>query len=97
MICAWWKESVGKSDLHSILRPLTEIPTVADSTLVEVINKLETQQLPRITVLPAGAVVGCLTGATLCDQLRKVNMPLGRNQARQRRRQLSTRFAALVC
>ena len=46
--------------LQSILHPLTEIPTVAESlSLVEVINKLETQQLPRITVLsPAGAVAG---------------------------------------
>jgi Zn-dependent protease/predicted transcriptional regulator len=48
--------------LHTIARPLTEIPTVAESTsLVEVINKLENQQLPRITVLsPAGAVAGVI-------------------------------------
>lgn len=45
--------------LQSILHPLTEIPTVAESlSLVEVINKLD-QQLPRVTVLsPAGAVAG---------------------------------------
>jgi Zn-dependent protease/predicted transcriptional regulator len=48
--------------LHTIARPLTEIPTVAESTsLAEVINKLENQQLPRITVLsPAGAVAGVI-------------------------------------
>ncbi len=42
--------------LQSIVHPLTEIPSVTESTsLVEVINQLE--QLPRITVLsPAGAV-----------------------------------------
>jgi Zn-dependent protease len=48
--------------LQSIVHPLTEIPTVTESTsLVEVINQLETQQLPRITVLsPAGAVAGLI-------------------------------------
>jgi CBS domain-containing protein len=46
--------------LHNILHPLTEIPTVTESTsLVEVVNQLE--QLPRITVLsPAGAVAGLI-------------------------------------
>jgi len=48
--------------LQSIVHPLTEIPSVTESTsLVEVINQLETQQLPRITVLsPAGAVAGLI-------------------------------------
>jgi Zn-dependent protease len=46
--------------LQSIVHPLTEIPTVSESnSLAEVINKLENDQLPRITVLsPAGAVAG---------------------------------------
>ena len=46
--------------LHNILHPLTEIPTVTESTsLVEVVNQLE--QLPRITILsPAGAVAGLI-------------------------------------
>lgn len=64
--------------LHSILRPLTEIPTVTDSTpLVEVINKLETQQLPRITVLsPAGAVVGLIDRGDIVRSIgEKLNMP----------------------
>jgi len=48
--------------LQSIVHPLTEIPTVTEATsLVEVVNQLETQQLPRITVLsPAGAVAGLI-------------------------------------
>ena len=48
--------------LHSILRPLTEIPTVAETTpLVEVINQIESLQLRQVTVLsPAGAVAGLI-------------------------------------
>jgi len=48
--------------LQSIVHPLTEIPTVTESTsIAEVINKLENEQLPRITVLsPAGAVAGVI-------------------------------------
>lgn len=48
--------------LQTIVHPLTEIPTVAESTsFVEVINKLENEQLPRITVLsPAGSVSGMI-------------------------------------
>ncbi|BAY33844.1 peptidase M50 [Nostoc carneum NIES-2107] len=48
--------------LQSIVHPLTEIPTVAESTsLAELINKMETEKLPRITVLsPAGAVAGVI-------------------------------------
>ncbi|AFZ28771.1 peptidase M50 [Gloeocapsa sp. PCC 7428] len=46
--------------LHSIARPLTEIPTVTETTsFAEVINQMENQQLQQITVLsPAGAVAG---------------------------------------
>jgi Zn-dependent protease len=48
--------------LQSIVHPLTEIPTVIESaSLAEVINQLENEQLPRITVLsPAGAVAGVI-------------------------------------
>ncbi len=48
--------------VESIVRPLTEIPTVTESTnLAEVINKLEDEHLPYITVLsPAGAVAGVI-------------------------------------
>ncbi|MBD2346137.1 site-2 protease family protein [Anabaena subtropica] len=48
--------------LHSIAHPLTEIPTVAESTTIaDVINKLENEQLPLVTVLtPADAVAGVI-------------------------------------
>jgi Zn-dependent protease len=48
--------------LHSIAHPLTEIPSVTESTVIaQVIKKLENEQLPRITVLtPAGAVAGLI-------------------------------------
>ncbi|MBU7583879.1 MAG: site-2 protease family protein [Nostoc sp. TH1S01] len=48
--------------LQSIVHPLTEIPTITESTAIaEVINKLENEQLQRITVLsPAGAVAGVI-------------------------------------
>ena len=48
--------------LQSIVKPLTEIPHVLESTtLVEVINLMETKQLPRMTVLSsAGAVAGII-------------------------------------
>ncbi|PSM45913.1 site-2 protease family protein [Chroococcidiopsis sp. CCALA 051] len=48
--------------LHSIVHPLTEIPHVEEATsLVEVINQMESQQIPRLTVLsPAGAIAGTI-------------------------------------
>jgi CBS domain-containing protein len=63
--------------LQSIVHPLTEIPTVTESTsLVEVINQLETQQLPRITVLsPAGAVAGLIDRSDIVRTLgQKLNL-----------------------
>ena len=48
--------------VQSIVHPIAEIPHVTESTsLVEVINSMETQQLPWITVLsPAGAIAGII-------------------------------------
>ncbi|MBD2121977.1 site-2 protease family protein [Trichocoleus sp. FACHB-262] len=48
--------------LQAVLHPLTAIPAVQESTtLIEVINQMETQQLNRITVLsPAGTVAGVI-------------------------------------
>ncbi len=48
--------------VQSIVKPLTEIPHVVESTsLAEVINTMENEQLPWITVLsPAGAVAGII-------------------------------------
>lgn len=59
--------------LHNIVHPLTEIPTVDQSTsLVEVINQLEIQQLPRITVLsPAEAVAGVIDRGDIVMALAK--------------------------
>ncbi|YAF94318.1 MAG: site-2 protease family protein [Nodularia sp. CChRGM 3473] len=63
--------------LQSIVHPLTEIPTVAESVpLAEVINKLENEQLPRITVLsPAGAVAGVIDRGDIVRTLaQKLNL-----------------------
>jgi len=65
--------------VHSITHPLTETPTVAESTsIAEVINKLENEQLPRITVLsPAGAVAGVIDRGDIVRSLaQKLNLPV---------------------
>jgi Zn-dependent protease/CBS domain-containing protein len=65
--------------LQSIVHPLTEIATVTESTpLVEVINQLETDQLPRITVLsPAGAVAGLIDRGDIVRALaQKLNLKI---------------------
>ncbi|MCC5639530.1 site-2 protease family protein [Nostoc sp. CHAB 5844] len=64
--------------LQSIVHPLTEIPTVTESTsIAEVINKLENKQLPRITVLsPAGAVAGVIDRGDIVSAVaQKLNIP----------------------
>ncbi|QLE57884.1 site-2 protease family protein [Nostoc sp. TCL26-01] len=60
-----------KQTLHSIVHPLTEIPTVSESTsIAEVINQLENKQLPRMTVLtPAGAVGGVIDRGDIVKSL----------------------------
>lgn len=63
--------------LHSIVHPLTEIPSVTESTsLVKVINKLENEQLSLITVLsPAGAVAGVIDRGDIVQALvQKLNL-----------------------
>ncbi|MEH2068728.1 MAG: site-2 protease family protein [Nostoc sp.] len=63
--------------VHNIARPLTEIPHVAESTsLAEVINKLENQHLPWITVLsPAGTVAGVIDRGDIVSALaQKLNL-----------------------
>lgn len=65
--------------LQSIVHPLTEIPTVTESTsLVEVINQIETQHNHRITVLsPAGAVAGLIDRGDIVRALaKKLNLPI---------------------
>ncbi len=57
--------------VQSIVHPIAEIPHVTESTsLVEVINSMETQQLPWITVLsPAGAVAGIIDRGDIVQSL----------------------------
>ncbi len=63
--------------VQSLVRPLMQIPTVRQSTpLIEVINLLETQKLPRITVLsPADAIAGIIDrGDTVRALAQKLNL-----------------------
>ncbi|MDJ0618684.1 MAG: site-2 protease family protein [Calothrix sp. MO_192.B10] len=57
--------------LQTIVHPLTEIPTVAESTdLADVINQLEAENLPLVTVLtPAGAVAGIIDKGDIVQAL----------------------------
>ncbi|MDB9445604.1 site-2 protease family protein [Anabaena sp. CS-542/02] len=65
--------------LQTIVHPLTKIPSVAESTsFAEVINKLENEHLPRITVLsPAGTVAGVIDRGDIVRELaQKLNLRL---------------------
>ncbi|MDB9538880.1 site-2 protease family protein [Anabaenopsis tanganyikae CS-531] len=65
--------------LQTIVHPLAEIPCVAESTsFAEVINKLENEHLPRITVLsPAGTVAGVIDRGDIVRELaQKLNLRL---------------------
>jgi Zn-dependent protease len=75
--------------LQAIVHPLTEIPTVAESTsLAKVIDRLEVEALRRITVLsPAGAVSGVIDRGDIVRVLaEKLNIPIPEtviNQAKE--------------
>lgn len=72
--------------VQSIVHPLTEIPTVVESTpLVQVINRLETEHLPRITVLsPAGSVAGIIDrGDIVYSLFQKLNLPITEAEIKQ--------------
>ena len=72
--------------LQSIVHPLTEIPHVVESTpLVEVINQMETQQLPRLTVLsPAGAVAGIIDRGDIVRSLSpKLNIQISDSEIKR--------------
>ncbi|MEB3216827.1 MAG: site-2 protease family protein [Nostocales cyanobacterium 94392] len=63
--------------VQTIVRPLDEIPTIKESTnLAEVIIKLETDKLQRVTVLsPAGSVAGLIDrGDILRSLAQKLNL-----------------------
>jgi Zn-dependent protease/CBS domain-containing protein len=65
--------------LHDIVHPLSQIPTVLETTpLTEVIDQLEVQSLSRITVLsPAGAVAGTIDRGDVVRALaEKLNIPI---------------------
>jgi Zn-dependent protease len=65
--------------LQTIVHPLNTISTVIESTsLAEVINKLEAEQLPQITVLsPADAVAGVIDRGDIVQALaEKLNLPI---------------------
>ena len=59
--------------LQSIVHPFSEIPTLKEtSTLVEVINKMENEQLIRVTILsPADAVAGVIDKGDIVKILAK--------------------------
>lgn len=66
-------------NLESIVRSLSEIPTVEEKTsLVDVINTLEVRQLSRITVLsPAGTVAGVIDRGDIVRAVaKKLNLPI---------------------
>ena len=66
--------------LFHIVSPLSEIPTVMETTmLVDVIQRLESDNLRRITVLsPAGAVSGVIDRGDIVRALaQKMNVPIG--------------------
>lgn len=63
--------------IYSIVKPLSEIPYLEEkSPLVDVINRLETDNLPRITILsPAGAVAGLIDRGDIIRALaQKLNL-----------------------
>jgi Zn-dependent protease/CBS domain-containing protein len=65
--------------LQSIVHPLTEIPSVVESTpLVKAIDQMETHQLQRLTVLsPAGAVAGIIDRGDIVRSLAlKLNLKI---------------------
>ncbi|MBE9227207.1 site-2 protease family protein [Phormidium sp. LEGE 05292] len=72
--------------IHSIVKPLPEIHHVEEKTpLVDVINRLETENLPRITVLsPAGAVAGLIDRGDIVRALaKKLNVTIPEAQIKR--------------
>ncbi|HLP89737.1 MAG TPA: site-2 protease family protein [Nostocaceae cyanobacterium] len=72
--------------LYTIIKPLDTIPTVSESTtLAEVINQLENDQLARITVLsPAGAVAGVIDrGDIVHTVVQKLNLRISEAEIKQ--------------
>ena len=65
--------------VSSSVKPLSEIPSVQEATaLVDVLRLMETQTLPRVTVLsPAGAISGVIDRGDMVRSLsKKMNLPI---------------------
>lgn len=72
--------------LYAIIRPLGDIPTVEEtSSLVEVIQLMEAQELRRITVLsPAGAIAGVIDRGDIVRALaQKMNVQIANSIIKQ--------------
>jgi Zn-dependent protease len=72
--------------LQSITRPLADIATVTETTtLIDVIEQLEVQELHRITVLsPAGSVAGVIDrGDIVRATVEKLRIPVSENIIKQ--------------
>jgi len=72
--------------VHSIVKPLNAIDTVQEKTpLVEAINRMETDKLPRITVLsPAGSVAGIIDrGDIVRAMAEKLNVKMSEAQIKR--------------
>lgn len=72
--------------VHSIVKPLKTIPTIEEKTLlVEAIQRLEAENLPRITVLsPAGAVAGIIDrGDIVRSMAEKLNINISEAQIKR--------------
>jgi Zn-dependent protease/CBS domain-containing protein len=72
--------------LHRVVHPLTEIPTVQETTpLTQVIDVLEAQSLGRVTVLsPAGSVAGVIDrGDVVRAVAERLNVPISEAVIRQ--------------
>lgn len=72
--------------IEKIVHPLTEIPAVKESTnLVEVINKMEDEQLPYLTVLsPADTVAGIIDRGDIVRIIaQKLNLRISDTEIKQ--------------
>ncbi|WP_299484579.1 site-2 protease family protein [Acaryochloris sp. IP29b_bin.137] len=72
--------------VQSVVRSLQQIPTVRqDTPITEVIERLETERLPLITVLsPADAVAGIIDrGDTVKALAKKLNLPISEEDIRR--------------
>jgi Zn-dependent protease len=73
-------------DLYRIIQPLDQIPSVEEgSRLVDVIQMMETRQIPQVTVLsPAGAVAGVIDRGDVVRAIaERMNIPIPETAIKQ--------------